>query len=197
MTDNLFWRRLHSFMGVLPLGVFLMFHLYENSYSIAGQAAYDGHVRGLRSLPYLHVLEVLFIYIPLVYHSMYGLYIWYTGKNNFPQYDYARNGLYTVQRITGLVAFIFIYFHIYDQRLNPAPGFASVKASIGHPIVFIIYFIGIAAVAFHFGSGVWNALVKWGVAIGKNAQRVILCACMVLGVGLIFVGLRALTGFMR
>jgi succinate dehydrogenase / fumarate reductase cytochrome b subunit len=197
MTDNLFWRRLHSFMGVLPLGVFLLFHLYENSYSLTGPIAYDGHVRDLRSLPYLHFLEITFIYIPLLYHSLYGLYIWYTGKNNFPQYGYARNGLYTLQRLTGLIAFIFVYYHIYDQRLQAAPGFVTVEESIGHPVVFIIYFIGIAAVAFHLWSGVWNSLVKWGVIIGKGAQRAILALCMVLGLGLIFVGLRALTGFMR
>jgi len=196
MTDNLFWRRLHSFMGVMPLGAFLVFHLYENSHSLSGPVVYDRMVMDLRAMPYLNLLEIVFIYIPLLYHSLYGLYVWYTGKNNFPQYGYARNGLYTVQRYTGIVAFVFIWYHVYDQRLLAAPGFGTVRLSIGHPAVFIIYFVGIASVAFHFFNGVWNALIKWGITVGKKSQRLSLGACAVMGLGLIFVGLRALAGFM-
>ncbi len=196
-TDNLFWRRLHSFMGAAPLGAFLLFHLYENSNSLSGPVVYDRMVVDLRRVPYLHLFEVLFIYIPLLYHSIYGLYIWYTGKNNFPQYAYARNGLYALQRFTGLIALVFVYYHVYDQRLNPMPGFGTVRASIGRPAVFIIYFVGIAAVAFHFGSGLWNVLVMWGITIGGKSQKIALGACTALGFGLIYVGLRALSGFMR
>ena len=197
LSDNLFWRRLHSFMGALPLGFFLVFHLYENSYGLSGQEVYDGHVQGLRSLPYLHVLEAAFIYIPLLYHSLYGLYIWYTGKNNFPHYSYARNGLYTLQRVTGLTAFVFVWYHIYDQRLLPYPSYYTVFASLTNTAVLVLYFVGVAAVALHLFLGLWNVSVKWGVAIGEKAQRTLLAGFALAGMGLAFMGLRALTGFMR
>jgi len=197
ISDNLFWRRLHSFTGAFPLGIFLLFHLYENSYSLAGADVYNEHVQGLRSMPYLLFIEVVAIYIPLLYHSLYGVYIWYTGENNFPRYMYARNGLYLLQRVTGLIALVFVFYHIYDQRFLPLPSFFTVQDSIGSPAVLAIYFIGIASVAYHFFNGVWNFTVKWGIAVGERAQKTILAVCTALGLGLVFVGLRALAGFMR
>lgn len=196
LTDSLALRRLHSFTGALPLGAFVVFHLYANSFSLAGPGLYDEHVRFLRSLPYLHALEWALIFLPLGYHALYGLYVWYTGENNFPQYAYTRNGLYTLQRLTGLVALAFVIYHIIDQRLLPAPSFMTVRASISSPAVFILYFVGTAAVAWHLMNGLWNFTVKWGIAVGAAAQRTLLIAFSVLGAGLVFVGVRALTGFM-
>lgn len=197
LTDNLFLRRLHSLTGALPLGAFLVFHLYANSYGLAGIDTYNEHVRALRSLPYLHAMEWAFIFLPLIYHAGYGLYIWYTGENNFPQYGYARNGLYSLQRITGLVALVFVAYHVYDQRLIPDPSYQTVNRSISNPAVFVLYFVGTAAVAWHFFNGLWNVAVKWGVCVGKTSQRVVLYAFSALGLGLVYAGVRALTGFMR
>ena len=196
LNDNLFWRRLHSFAGAAPLGGFLVFHLYENSYAILSPSTYDEHVRALRSLPYLHVMEVSLIFTPLAFHSLYGLYVWYTGKNNFPLQPYARNGLYLMQRLTGLVALVFICYHIYDQRLQPMPSFSSVATSVSDKAVLLLYAVGIAACALHLFNGLWNALVKWGVTIGARSQQAALAGCSLLGVGLVVVGLRALKAFM-
>ena len=197
LSDNLFLRRLHSLTGALPLGFFLVFHLYENSFGLSGQEVYDAHVLGLRHLPYLHTIEAVFIYMPLLYHSFYGLYIWYTGRNNYPHYGYARNGLYALQRVTGLTALVFVWYHIYDQRLLPYPSYYTVYASLTHTPVMVLYFVGVAAVALHLFLGLWNVSVKWGVAIGEKAQRTLLAGFALAGLGLVFVGLRALTGFMR
>lgn len=197
LSDNFFWRRLHSFMGFGPLGAFLVFHLYQNSYSLLGAAAYDAQVRPLRNLPYLNAIEIAVIFAPLAYHAFYGLYIWYTGQSNAFQYFYYRNLLYTKQRVSGLIALAFITFHVFDQRFRPEVAFANVSGSLSHPAVLVFYILGVAAVAWHFGMGVWNAFIKWGVTVGKRAQKVSLYVFSTLGVGLIIVGLRALAGFMR
>lgn len=197
LTDNLFLRRLHSFTGALPLGAFLVFHLYANSYGLSGAGRYNEHVDALRSLPYLHVMEWAFIFLPLVYHAGYGLCVWYTGENNFPQYGYARNALYFLQRITGLIALVFVIYHIYDQRLLPHPSYQSVNSSISNPAVFVLYFVGTAAAAWHFFNGLWNVTVKWGVCAGGKSQRVVLYAFSALGLMLVYAGIRALTGFIR
>ncbi|HEY3346050.1 MAG TPA: succinate dehydrogenase, partial [Nitrospirota bacterium] len=129
LTDNLFWRRLHSFTGALPLGAYLVFHLYMNSYSVFGPDVYNGQVAPLRRLPYLLFIEIFFIFIPLAYHSLYGIYIWYTGRWNALQYGYARNWLFTLQRVTGLVTLVFVVFHVYDQRFRPEALFENVWGS--------------------------------------------------------------------
>ena len=197
ISDNLFWRRLHSFTGIAPLGGFLLFHLYTNSYSLNGAAAYDVQVRPLRQLPYILAIEIGCIFAPLLYHSLYGLYVWFTSKANVPQYNYARNWLYTMQRVTGLIAFAFIAYHIYDQRLKPAPSFANVANSIVDPWVLALYIVGITAVSWHMFNGVWNSLIKWGVTIGPTSQKASLYVFSAMGVGLVYMGLRALSGFIR
>jgi succinate dehydrogenase / fumarate reductase cytochrome b subunit len=196
-SDNLFWRRLHSFTGAVPLGAYLLFHLYENSYSLMGQAAYDTHVRPLRNLPYLVFIESAVIFIPLAYHALYGFYIVYTGRQNPVQFPYARNWLYTMQRVTGVIIFPFVLFHLYDQRFRPDVAFANVSGSIAHPVVLWVYIIGITAAAWHLLNGLWNVFIKWGFTIGAKSQSAFLAACSILGIGLVVVGLRALVGFMK
>ena len=197
LSDNLFWRRLHSFTGAVPLAAYLLFHLYENSYSLLGAAAYDTHVRPLRDLPYMLEVEFAVIYIPLTYHALYGLYVVYTGKHNAVQFSYARNWLYTAQRLTGVIALIFIAFHLYDQRLRPDVAFANVSGSIARPPVLLLYVVGISAAAWHMFNGLWNFFIKWGFTIGDKSQKASLVVFSLLSVGLVFVGLRALIAFMR
>ena len=40
-------RRLHSLLGVLPIGLFLMMHLYTNFYLTKGEEAFGEKVKGI------------------------------------------------------------------------------------------------------------------------------------------------------
>ncbi len=196
ISDNLFWRRLHSFTGILPLGGFLLFHLYENSYSYGGPAFYNEHVRPLRQIPYLLLIEAIVIYIPLAYHAFYGVYIWSTNKNNILQYRYCRNWLYTLQRWTGIITLLFVVFHVIDQRLRPSPSFENVAGSLHNPMFLLFYIIGVSAAAFHLGNGFWNALIKWGFTSGQRSQKITAIAFTAFWVVLGAVGIRALVNFL-
>ncbi len=72
-------RRLHSLSGIVPIGAFLIEHFISNSESANGVQAYNDQVKFLTSLPFVHVLEWVFIFIPLLYHALYGIWIWYRG----------------------------------------------------------------------------------------------------------------------
>jgi len=195
LPDNLLLRRLHSLTGFLFLGVFLVFHIYTNSYGLNGPVEYNEQIKHLRAMPYLHIIEWA-IFLPLIYHSMYGLYIWYTSENNFPQYNYARNLVYTAQRFTGIVVLIFVAYHIFDQRLLPHPSYHTVKQSLGNPVLFFLYFIGVGAAAYHLMMGLWSVGVKWGVTTGDRAQRVMIVIIGLLAAGFVLLSLRTLAGFM-
>ena len=49
----------------------------------------------LTGLPFTVLLELFFIYIPLAYHALYGIYIWYRGEGNVAEYPWMGNWLYT------------------------------------------------------------------------------------------------------
>ncbi len=85
-------RRLHSLSGVVPIGAFLIEHLISNSESANGVQAYNDQVKFLTSLPFVHVLEWVFIFLPLLYHALYGVYIWYRGESNVGEYPWTATG---------------------------------------------------------------------------------------------------------
>ena len=95
-------RRLHSLSGIVPIGAFLIEHFISNSEAAKGVQAYNDQVKFLTSLPFVHVLEWVFIFLPLLFHGLYGLYIWYRGDSNVGEYPWTGNWLYTSQRWTGI-----------------------------------------------------------------------------------------------
>ncbi len=202
-TDrSFFWRRLHSASGIFPVGAFLLEHLYTNFHATRGPEAYNNAVRGLTELPAVLALEVLFIYLPIAYHGLYGVWLWWRGDANLLQYPWQGNWLYSAQRWTGLVTLAYIGFHVWEQRFagvhiieNYYVAFSKVQHSIARPPVHVFYVIGLLAACFHFAYGVWLFACKWGFAPGPGAQKKLFWACMLLFAALSGAGLASLRSF--
>jgi succinate dehydrogenase / fumarate reductase cytochrome b subunit len=103
-----FWRRLHSLTGIVPIGAFLIEHILSNYEAVNGPLAYAKQVLFLNSLPFVRVLEWTFIFIPLAYHALYGVYIGLRGRSNVNVYPWAGNWGYYTQRVTGYIALAYI-----------------------------------------------------------------------------------------
>ena len=203
-------RKLHQLSGIMPLGIFLLEHFYTNSKALAGEAAFNGAVKDLQSIPYILLVETGGIFIPLIYHAVYGLVITAEMRPNNLHYPYARNWFYTIQRVTGIILFFFILFHVLNFRFGMIPGlntesvahfpdksFAIVSREFHMVPIFIIYVVGITATVWHFANGIWLFLVDWGIVIGERAQRLAGYACIAFGVVLLAVGLNAAVAFIR
>ncbi|WP_018131002.1 succinate dehydrogenase cytochrome b558 subunit [Effusibacillus pohliae] len=192
-----FWfRRLHSLTGVLPVGLFLVFHLFTNAKATNGSAVYDQAVAGIRELPFLTVIEFLFIFLPLLYHGVYGMYIAFTAGYNSGQYSWFRNQMFVWQRITGVITFIFVVYHLWTTRFSGnAPSFDMVAHLVSSPFAFWFMIIGVVAAAFHFANGLWGFLIHWGVTVGPRSQR--LSAYVMGGIWIVisFLGVSSLVAF--
>ena len=69
-------RKLHQLSGIVPLGAFLLEHLYTNSKGLHptdGPEHFNEAVADLQQIPYILFVEITFIFIPLLYHAVYGL----------------------------------------------------------------------------------------------------------------------------
>ncbi|HKS26172.1 MAG TPA: hypothetical protein VJS44_00060 [Pyrinomonadaceae bacterium] len=203
-------RKLHQLSGIVPLGAFLLEHFYTNSKAMTGPGDFNKAVADLQSIPYILFVEIGFIFIPLVYHAVYGLVITVEARPNNLYYPYPRNWFYLVQRITGVILFFFILFHVLNFRFGLIPGLND--TSVAHapnqafdivarefrmiPIL-IIYIIGITATVWHFANGLWLFMVDWGIAIGARAQRLTGYACIAFGLLLLAVGINAMISFIR
>ncbi len=113
-------RRLHSLSGVVPIGGFLCYHLYENMTALRGPEAYNEMVNNVNTLlprQYFFGLEMATIIVPILFHSLYGIYIAGTGKANVGRYTYGSNWAYWAQRVSGYVAFLYLMVHVGVLRV--------------------------------------------------------------------------------
>jgi succinate dehydrogenase / fumarate reductase, cytochrome b subunit len=203
-------RKLHQLTGVVPLGIFFFVHMFTNSKAMNGEAAFEKAVQEIHDLPFLLFMEIFGIFIPLLFHSIYGVIISSEARNNVLNYSYGRNWFYFAQRATGIFLFAFILFHILNLRFGLIPGLNTtpvagnanlayniVAAEFSIPWVMVLYILGIAATAWHLAYGFWLFAVDWGIVIGEKAQRYALYACVALAVGLFGVGVNAAVSFVR
>jgi succinate dehydrogenase / fumarate reductase cytochrome b subunit len=203
-------RKLHQLSGIMPLGFFLLEHFYTNSKALYGQADFNTAVKDLQSIPYILLVEIGGIFIPLIYHAVYGLVITVEARPNNLNYPYPRNWFYTIQRVTGMILFFFITFHVLNFRFglipglnalsvarNPDQAFQIVAREFRMIPIFIVYVIGITSTVWHLANGIWLFLVDWGITIGERAQRLTGYACIAFGALLLAVGINAAVAFIR
>lgn len=176
-------RRLHSLSGVLPVGVFLVEHLWTNAAALAGQGSFDRAVARIQSIPFLPLVEVFGILLPLAFHALYGLVIAREARVNAPAYPYGRNWLYVLQRISGVVILAFVLGHLWELRvqkwlfgMGSAAFYGKLEQHLswtwaGVPWIALGYLVGIAASVFHLANGLVGFCVTWGITTSRAAQR--------------------------
>ncbi len=170
---SFFWRKLHSLTGIVPIGAFLAEHFWSNSYALAGVAKYNETSRELQGIPWKVFVEATLIWLPILYHGVYGIYVWWKGKSNAFQYPWMGSWMYALQRWTGLIAFVFIGWHVYTERFltQGRSTFADMDRALANPWYLAFYIVGVVASSVHLGNGVWNFLYKWGITATRRAQR--------------------------
>ena len=206
-------RKLHQLSGIVPLGAFLLEHLYTNSKAVHpehGAEHFNTAVADLQQIPYILFVEITFIFIPLLYHALYGLFITFEMRPNNLNYPYPRNWFYMIQRITGVILFFFILFHVLNFRFGLIPGLNEVSVAhrpdLAYEIVsrefrmwwiFLIYLVGITATVWHLANGIWLFAVDWGIVIGERAQRLTGYACIAFGAMLLLLWINVAAAFVR
>jgi len=174
--------KIHSLTGLIPIGLFLTFHLAINSLRTVGVYPYQWGIDVINNLPFLIWIEISFIYIPLLFHSFMGFYITQVAKMNVIRYRYPRNWMYVLQRLSGAVVFVFLIYHMgttvvpklwYGHHLFEAAPFLIdvMNQEFATWTGRIIYLIGILSATFHFSNGLWAFCISWGIIVGPRAQR--------------------------
>jgi succinate dehydrogenase / fumarate reductase, cytochrome b subunit len=199
---SFFWRRLHSLSGIIPIGAFLLEHFISNAFATNGPHAYADQVRFLTGLPFVTVLEWVGIYIPLLYHSLYGFYIWFRGESNVRDYPWAGNFMYAAQRWTGAIAFLYMGWHVYTMRIagthlltHPDAAFGKVQTELQVWWAGMFYVIGITAASWHFAYGLYLFCAKWGITESDRSRRAMGVVSTVIAITLIAVGMLTLRAF--
>jgi succinate dehydrogenase / fumarate reductase cytochrome b subunit len=201
MRENkeFFNRRLHSLLGVIPVGLFLIQHLVVNHFATRGAEAFNKAAHFMEMLPFRYVLEVVIIFLPILYHAIYGVYIAFTAKNNVSNYGFLRNWLFMLQRVTGIITFIFIAWHVWETRIAAALGaqvnYDMMASILSSPFMLAFYLIGVISTVFHFANGLWSFAVSWGITVSPRSQVISTYVTLAIFLALTFVGVRAIFAF--
>lgn len=197
---HFFIRKLHSLSGILPIGIFLTEHLLVNNLSTKGPEAYNNGVAMLQSIPFLPLVELLFIAIPIAFHALYGLWVVYLARNNVLTYTYYKNWLFYLQRVTAIITFIFVIYHSYTLRISSALfdleiSFDTMTVVLSNPWILVFYIVGLVASVYHFANGLATFLITWGVTVGPHSQKVATIVSGILFVFLSIIGIQSLFAF--
>lgn len=213
-------RKVHSLTGIVPVGVFLIEHLLTNSAAFgwfglfkAGPESFNDKVHWLHGLPFLPLLELFGIFLPLAFHAGYGVVIALTAEPNSGVYGYGANRRYTLQRMTAWITLLFIVIHLLKFRFAHWVGWGPEFMDPANPDKFEItrrgfhewvlplwltlafYAVGLSAAVFHFCNGLWTFCISWGVTIGAQAQKRVGYACAGLAAILMSWGVASLYAF--
>lgn len=190
-------------------------HLMVNAGVLESPAMFQKTVFRIHSLGgLLPFVEWGFIFLPILFHAIIGVVIVVSGKTNTMSYRYTSNLRYTLQRVTGVLAFLFILWHVFHMHgwfhaeswlafAEPLGGHqfraysaaSTLGAAMGRsPIIPVLYAIGVLSCVYHLANGIWTMGITWGVWTSPAAQRRANWICGVAGLLLAVVGMSALYG---
>lgn len=169
------FAKLGSFIGLIPLGVWTAVHLWSNL------AAFDGATRWSENVTHhanrlgeLFGLSALVLFI--LWHTLWGLRRMRAGKPNAQ--PYFGNLRWWLQRLSALGLLGFLGAHVYLAKLEPLletgrpEPFQDLAAHMAHnPPTLIVYILGIAAIAYHLGNGLWNFSFSFGLLTSQRGLK--------------------------
>ncbi|MFO0831737.1 MAG: hypothetical protein U0637_07815 [Phycisphaerales bacterium] len=226
-------RRLHSLTGILPIGIFLLIHLTTNSSIAWGKLGLRGEHAELsfreggvayfwkevawinEQVPHLLLTELL-LWGAIAFHAILGIAYAMSGSNNASQYRYGGNVRYALQRLSGYLGVLFIFYHVATLRWGwtfLVPGgtqwthqfSASTLAACLRGgensvtfmgvVVSLFYFLGVSLLVFHFANGLWTSAITWGLTVTEKAQQRWGLVCGAVGAAMMLMAWSSILGF--
>jgi succinate dehydrogenase / fumarate reductase cytochrome b subunit len=174
-------RRVFSLSGVVPLGFFLVLHVWASASALRGQDAYVARVESLGRVPLAGVLEVAFVLLPLAFHAVYG--VWFMRQPVVPRPEpLASRALAITDRVAAGLALVFIVWHFVEYRWPVLRGTTSARESYtllvwrlsstwhGFPARAMFMLLGALATVFHFVVGMFCWCVRTGLLVTRTQK---------------------------
>lgn len=174
-------QKLHSLSGVVPLGVFVVLHVWVTASLVGSRETYDRQIGLLHGGTLMGLLEVVLVLAPLGYHAVYG--VMQMLRPRAPDHAYANDLMHVLQRASGVIVLVFVVAHLWEFRVAtwtnglPASAYSTKlvedlsSTSSGIPWIALGYLVGIAATVFHLVNGTTSFLTTWGFTPSAVSQR--------------------------
>lgn len=204
-------RRIHSLLGIVPLGLYMVVHLTANASLLNGGETFQFVVYGIHAPgKLLPLIEWGAILMPLIFHAAIGVWISKTGQSNTDRYKFTNNRRYKWQRYSGILALVYLFAHILHLHgwfhahfwidsirevgfgaFRPYNAASTLAAAMQGVVWPAFYLVGMLACVYHLANGLWTAGITWGLWISEAAQKRATRVCVALGVVLAVIGTSA------
>lgn len=205
-------KKIHSFVGVVPLGIYVVLHLSRNVSSLAGPDAFNNAIRESWTHPINYVWTVLLVYLPLIFHAAWGVKLmWESEKTSVFKHFNLENLRYFFQRLSGLGVLGFLFAHIFLTRLHVSMGWLQdPHTNPGGQVTYdyfathmtdwskgtaIVYALGILGTVYHLANGLSTFGISWGITIGAKSIKRAEILALVFGLLLLTLGYATIVGF--
>lgn len=194
--------KLFSLFGVVPLGVYVVAHLYNNLRSLQGADSFNRHLEENHGQPLIFPLTVLVIWIPIAFHGLYGLFVAKKGRVNLGRFAYFENLKYVLQRLSGIGLLLFIPAHLFKAKIEPilhneVADFNHMAEGLSEPLTLTVYALGVLGVAFHLSNGLWQAAIGWGITTSEAGMKRMQKVSVLFFIVIAAMGYAAVYGFIR
>lgn len=167
-------ERWHSLLGAGPLALFVTFHVLVNASALLGQGGYQQVSAWLDAAPGSVLLELLFVWLPLLGHGSLGLRIALGSSWTLERRPTHERWRYLLVRLTGVITLAFVVWHSYTLRWPRLTGVRDSGAlhsvlqrqlssvgSWGVPWAALCYVLGLAAASYHLARGIGSFAARW------------------------------------
>jgi succinate dehydrogenase / fumarate reductase, cytochrome b subunit len=216
-------RRLHSLSGIVPVGLFVITHLFTNFQlapaALGKKTTFQHEVEFIHGLPALLFVEIG-LWLGIGFHAALGLVYTFADNNKMgvpesASYRYQASWRYTLQRVTGIIALLFIFIHVatlrwgwtfggafetfyvFGPNKEPLSAPSTALALQSHWSMPVLYAIGTLSIIYHWANGLWTAAITWGLTVSVAAMRRWGYVCTALFVVLFVFGAGAIAGALR
>lgn len=190
--------RLTSLTGVLPLFLYVVFHLWETSGAIDGRAGAERLV-GAGGGWFAVTVEVLFVVLPLFAHAAAGIAVAVRGRRDDD--DPRRRDLRRLQALTGVLTLAFVVVHLAHTWAAKLAGAGAVglyerlRTDAGKPVYVAVYAIGLTALAVHLATGLESFVRTWSSAADPRVDRSVRIGAIVIASGVWLASLNTLSHY--
>jgi succinate dehydrogenase / fumarate reductase, cytochrome b subunit len=184
--------RLQSLLGVAPVGLFLLVHLWLKTEQLHGAQTPVSAPGSGPGVPALVLYSALLGAVAL--HGLFGLALWLRPALEPRARPYPHGWMTLLQRVSGLGVLGLLALHaagVVLPWMTGRLGGSDVRAALiatlstthsGMPLEALGYLLGLACVAVHLGQGFWAAAVSWGIVVAPRARLWAAAGCAIVAV---------------
>ena len=189
--SSFFQARIASALGLFPLGLWTIVHLWHNLSAFQGADAWQHDVTEY-SHPIAQAVTGIVVLLPIVIHTAWGITRIATSRPNNLHYPFYNNLKYLLQRLSAIAVALFLGAHIWLALLRPrlVEGHAELFADIAQEMHFhgptlAVYVLAPLAVAYHLANGTQQFFMTWGIVSSQRGLRRLEVATIALFIGIL------------